>query len=386
MKQRPRRYITDSEMSLIWDRWEKGESLNAIARNLGRYHSAVQGALARTGGIRPAPRRRSRLALSLAEREEISRGIVAGHSIRTIASQLGRAPSTVSREIRRNGGQRRYRGNKADEAAWQRAHRPKTCKLAANYALAHIVAEKLQLEWSPDQVGGWLKYTYPDDEHYQVSHETIYKTLFIQARGALKKELLQYLRRPRAMRRSRHHTQKTSDHGRITNTVSIRERPAEVEDRAVPGHWEGDLLCGSNNSQIATLVERHTRLVMLVRVPSKDTKTVVDALIKQSHKLPRELYKSLTWDRGKEMADHTRFSLDTDIKVYFCDPQSPWQRGSNENTNGLLRQYFPKGMDLSNVHQNRLNAVARRLNERPGKTLQYRTPAERFAQCVASTG
>ena len=386
MKQRPRRYITDSEMSLIWDRWEKGESLNAIARDLGRYHSAVQGALARTGGIRPAPRRRSRLALSLAEREEISRGIVAGHSIRTIASQLGRAPSTVSREIRRNGGQRRYRGNKADEAAWQRAHRAKTCKLAANYALAHIVAEKLQLEWSPDQIAGWLKYTYPDDEHYQVSHETIYKTLFIQARGALKKELLQYLRRPRAMRRSRHHTQKTSDHGRITNTVSIRERPAEIEDRAVPGHWEGDLLCGSNNSQIATLVERHTRLVMLVRVPSKDTKTVIDALIKQSHKLPRELYKSLTWDRGKEMADHTRFSLDTDIKVYFCDPQSPWQRGSNENTNGLLRQYFPKGMDLSNVHQNRLNAVARRLNERPRKTLQYRTPAERFAQCVASTG
>jgi len=386
MKQRPRRYITDSEMSLIWDRWEKGESLNAIARDLGRYHSAVQGALARTGGIRPAPRRRSRLALSLAEREEISRGIVAGHSIRTIASQLGRAPSTVSREIRRNGGQRRYRGNKADEAAWQRSHRPKTCKLAANYALAHIVAEKLQLEWSPDQIAGWLKYTYPDDEHYQVSHETIYKTLFIQARGALKKELLQYLRRPRAMRRSRHHTQKTSDHGRITNTVPISERPAEVEDRAVPGHWEGDLLCGSNNSQIATLVERHTRLVMLVRVPSKDTKTVVDALIKQSHKLPRELYKSLTWDRGKEMADHTRFSLDTDIKVYFCDPQSPWQRGSNENTNGLLRQYFPKGMDLSNVHQNRLNAVARRLNERPRKTLQYRTPAERFAQCVASTG
>ena len=386
MKQRPRRYITDSEMSLIWDRWEKGESLNAIARDLGRYHSAVQGALARTGGIRPAPRRRSRLALSLAEREEISRGIVAGHSIRTIASQLGRAASTVSREIRRNGGQRRYRGNKADEAAWQRAHRPKICKLAANYALAHIVAEKLQLEWSPDQIAGWLKYTYPDDEHYQVSHETIYKTLFIQARGALKKELLQYLRRPRAMRRSRHHTQKTGDHGRITNTVSIRERPAEVEDRAVPGHWEGDLLCGSNNSQIATLVERHTRLVMLVRVPSKDTKTVIDALIKQSHKLPRELYKSLTWDRGKEMADHTRFSLDTDIKVYFCDPQSPWQRGSNENTNGLLRQYFPKGMDLSNVHQNRLNAVARRLNERPRKTLQYRTPAERFAQCVASTG
>ena len=188
------------------------------------------------------------------------------------------------------------------------------------------------------------------------------------------------------MRRSRHHTQKTADHGRITNTVSIRERPASVEDRAVPGHCEGDLISGTNNSQIATLVERHTRYVMLVRVKSKDTETVINALIKHAHKLPRELYKSLTWDRGKEMADHKRFSLDTDIKVYFCDPQSPWQRGSNENTNGLLRQYFPKGMDLSNVHQNRLNAVARRLNERPRKTLKYRTPAERFSQCVASTG
>jgi IS30 family transposase len=321
----------------------------------------------------------------LAEREEISRGVVVGQSLRWIAASLGRAPSTISREINRNGGRRCYRANKADQAAWDRAHRGKTCKLVENPALACIVAEKLQLEWSPDQIAGWLKNTYPDDENDQVSHETIYKTLFIQTRGALKKELLQYLRKPRAMRRSQHHTQKTKDHGRISNTVSIRERPAEVEDRAVPGHWEGDLLCGSNNSQIATLVERHTRLVMLVRVPSKNTKTVIDALIKQAHKLPRELYKSLTWDRGKEMADHERFSLDTDIKVYFCDPQSPWQRGSNENTNGLLRQYFPKGMDLSKVHQNRLNAVARRLNERPRKTLEYRTPAERFAQCVAST-
>jgi IS30 family transposase len=321
----------------------------------------------------------------MAEREEISRGVVAGFSLRFIAGLLNRAASTVSREIKRNGGRRQYRACKADEAAWDRAHRAKRCKLALSPALATIVAEKLQLEWSPDQIAGWLKSTYPDDESYQVSHETIYKSLFVQTRGVLKKELIQYLRKPRAMRRSRHHTQKTKDHGRISNTVSIRERPAEAEDRAVPGHWEGDLLCGSNNSQIATLVERHSRLVMLVRVPSKDTKTVIDALIKQAHKLPRELYKSLTWDRGKEVADHQRFSLDTGIKVYFCDPQSPWQRGSNENTNGLLRQYFPKGMDLSNVHQNRLNAVARRLNERPRKTLQYRTPAERFAQCVAST-
>ena len=255
-----------------------------------------------------------------------------------------------------------------------------------NRALARIVAKKLRGLWSPEQIAGWLKHAYPDDENYQVSHETIYRSLFIQARGALKKELLQHLRRTRVMRRSRHHTQKTDTHGRITGTVSIRERPASVEDRAVPGHWEGDLLIGSHNSQIATLVERHTRYVMLIRVKSKDTKTVINALIKHAHKLPRELYKSLTWDRGKEMADHQRFSLDTDIKVYFCDPRSPWQRGSNENTNGLLRQYFPKGMDLSNVHQNKLNAVARQLNERPRKTLDFRTPAERFNQCVASAG
>jgi len=386
MKQRPRMYYTEANKSLMWDRWQKGESLNSIAKLFDRHHSAIQGILSRSGGIRPPQRRRSRRTLTLAEREEISRGVVAGLSLRSIAASLGRAPSTISREINRNGGRRQYRASNADQAAWDRAHRPKTCKLAQNRALAHIVAEKLQLQWSPRQIAGWLKYPYSDDETYQVSHETIYRTLFIQARGALKKELLQHLRRTRAMRRSRHHTQKTDNHGRITDAVSIRERPAEAEDRAVPGHWEGDLLCGSNNSQIATLVERHTRLVMLVRVPSKDTKTVINALIRQAHKLPRELYKSLTWDRGKEMADHKRFTLATDIKVYFCDPQQPWQRGSNENTNGLLRQYFPKGMDLSNVHQNRLNAVARRLNERPRETLNFRTPAERFSQCVASTG
>ena len=386
MKQRPRRYFTEADKALMWDRWQAGDSLHASARLFDRGHSSVQRVLGETGGIRPAPRCRSGRSLSLAEREEISRGVAAGQSLRSIAASLGRAPSTVSREINRNGGRRRYRANKADEAAWQRAHRPKTCKLAQNRALARIVASKLQCRWSPRQIAGWLKRTYPDDENFQVSHETIYLTLFIQARGALKKELLKHLRRTRGMRRSRHHTQKTTSHGRITDTVSIRERPAEVEDRAVPGHWEGDLLCGSNNSQIATLVERHTRLVMLVRVPNKDTKTVIDALIKQAHKLPRELYKSLTWDRGKEMADHKRFSLATDIDVYFCDPQQPWQRGSNENTNGLLRQYFPKGMDLSNIHQNRLNAVARQLNERPRETLQFYSPAEKFNECVALTG
>ena len=386
MKQRPRIYYSSEQKNLMWDRWQAGDSLHEIARLFERGHSSVRGVFSETGGIRPRPRGRSRLALTPLEREEISRGMVAGQSLRSIAASLGRAPSTVSREIHRNGGRRQYRASKADRAAWDRARRPQTCKLVEDRALAGIVARKLRGLWSPEQIAGWLKYAYPDKENYQVSHETIYKSLFIQARGALKKELLQHLRRTRAMRRSRHHTQKTATHGRITGTVSIRERPASVEDRAVPGHWEGDLIIGSNNSQIATLVERHTRYVMLVKVPSKDTKTVINALIKHAHKLPREVYKSLTWDRGKEMADHQRFSLDTDIKVYFCDPQSPWQRGSNENTNGLLRQYFPKGMDLSNVHQNKLNAVARQLNERPRKTLDFRTPAERFNQCVASTG
>jgi IS30 family transposase len=377
---------TEADKALMWERWQKGESLNAIARDFGRAHTSVRHILLRTGGIRPPPRRRSRLALTVSEREEISRGLVAGHSIRSIACALGRAPSTISRELKRNGGREGYRASPAEQAAWDRARRPKACKLAKRPDLARRVAEKLQLEWSPRQIAGWLKRAYPHDETLQVSHETIYRTLFIQARGALKKELLQHLRRSRGMRRSRHHTQKTPDHGRITGTVSIRERPAEAEDRAVPGHWEGDLLFGSHNSQIATLVERHSRYVMLVKVPSKDTETVINALIRQAHKLPRELYKSLTWDRGSEMADHKRFSLATDIQVYFCDPQQPWQRGSNENTNGLLRQYFPKGMDLSGIHQNRLNAVARRLNERPRETLDFETPAERFNQCVASIG
>jgi len=386
MKYRSRIYYSADQKNLMWDRWQAGDSLHEIARLFDRSHGSVAGILRKTGGIRPRPRSRSRLSLTLAEREEISRGMVAGQSLRSIAVSLGRAPSTVSREINRNGGRQHYRANLADKEAWNRALRPKTCKLVHNRALAGIVAKKLRGLWSPEQIAGWLKYTYPDDENFQVSHETIYRSLFIQARGALKKELLQHLRHTRTMRRGRSHTQKTATHGRIKDTVSIRERPASVEDRAVPGHWEGDLIIGSHNSQIATLVERRTRYVMLVRVPSKDTKTVINALIKHAHKLPRELYKSLTWDRGKEMADHRRFSLDTDINVYFCDPRSPWQRGSNENTNGLLRQYFPKGMDLSNIHQNRLNAVARQLNERPRKTLDFRTPAERFNQCVASTG
>ena len=386
MKQRRRIYYTDTQKALMWERWRTGESLQQIAQLFDRNHSSVQRILAETGGIQPKQRHRSRLALTLAEREEISRLVIAGDSIRAIANQLGRAPSTISRELKRNGGMPGYRANNADELAWERARRPQICKLVRNRELAQVVASKLQLQWSPEQIAGWLKHVYAVNRDYQVSHETIYRSLYIQARGALKKELLEHLRRSRAMRRSRHHTMKTDDHGRICDTVPISERPATVDDRAIPGHWEGDLLFGSANSQIATLVERQSRFVMPVKVGSKDTETVINALIRHAGKLPQELYKSLTWDRGKEMADHTRFTVATDITVYFCDPQSPWQRGSNENTNGLLRQYFPKGIDLSAYSQAKLNAVARRLNERPRKTLDFDTPAERFHQFVASTG
>lgn len=386
MNRRPRIYYTESQKALMWEHWQKGDSLQQIAQLFDRNHSSIERILAETGGIRPAPRRRSRLALTLAEREEISRAVAAGKSIRSIANSLRRAPSTISREIHRNGGEERYRAAQAEQAAWERARRPKPYKLVVNRALARMVAARLRLLWSPEQIAGWLKHTYPNDECFQVSHETIYRSLFIQARGALKKELLAHLRRTRIMRRSRHHTQKSDNHGRILDTVSISERPATVEDRAVPGHWEGDLLFGSKNSQIATLVERQTRYVMLVKIGGKDTETVVNALIKHARKLPEELYQSLTWDRGKEMAGHKRFTLATDIQVYFCDPHHPWQRGSNENTNGLLRQYFPKGIDLSSYSQAKLNAIARQLNERPRKTLNYETPAQRFHQSVASIG
>jgi IS30 family transposase len=386
MVYRTRIKYTAQQKADIWDRWQRGESLCSIGRSFDRPSSSIFNMLAPTGGIRPPPRQRSRLALTPAEREEISRGLACRLSLRTIATKLGRSPSTISRELHRNGGATGYRAVKADQAAWDRARRPKRCKLAANRSLSKTVAAKLRLQWSPQQIAGWLKCEYPEDESHQVSHETIYRSLFIQARGVLKKELQQHLRTQRAIRRSKHASQKRDGHGQILNMVSIRERPASVEDRAVPGHWEGDLIAGSNNSYIATLVERHTRYVMLAKVKNKDTESVVSALIKQAMKLPNELYKSLTWDRGKELADHQRFTLATDIKVYFCDPSSPWQRGSNENTNRLLRQYFPKGTDLSVHSQTKLNAIAQRLNERPRKTLEYETPAERFNACVASIG
>jgi len=386
MLRKKRRWYTAAERSEMWDRWQNGESLNAIARAFETSHSAISKNFDRFGGIRPPDRQRSRLALTLSEREEISRGVVSGLSLRRIARQLDRAPSTISREINRNGGLKRYRANHADHAAWDRAHRPKPCKLAGNLQLRRIIADKLKRRWSPEQIAGWLKKAHAGNEKLQVSHETIYRSLFIQARGVLKKELLQYLRTKRIMRTPQKTSMKGQGMGQITDAVSIRERPASAEDRAVPGHWEGDLICGSKNSFIATLVERQTRYVMLAKVSGKETEAVVNALIKQAKKLPNELYKSLTWDRGKEMADHQRFTLDTDIQVYFCDPKSPWQRGSNENTNRLLRQYLPQGTDLSLHSQARLNAIARQLNERPRKTLEYETPAERFNACVASTG
>jgi len=381
-----RRYCTAAESAQIWDRWQRGEGLKSIGRVFGKSSGSIFSHLMPFGGIRPRPRRRSRLALTLVESEQISRGLVNGDSLRLIATRLARAASTVSREITRNGGLVQYRAAVSEKRAWARALRPKLCKLATHRPLRKVVARLLRRNWSPQQIAGWLRRKHPDEEAFWVSHETIYRSLFVQARGVLKKELVEHLRSHRPIRRSRHATAKADLRGRIPDTVSIRERPAEAEDRAVPGHWEGDLLCGSANSYLVTLVERQTRFVMIAKIANRDTHSVVNALIKQAKQLPEQLYRSLTWDRGMELTDHKRFTLATDVAVYFCDPQSPWQRGSNENTNRLLRQYFPKRTDLSVHSQTRLNNIARELNERPRKTLDYETPAERFQACVASTG
>src|SRR5258707_6598507 len=372
------RGFTASEKTEVWDRWQRGESLKAIGRAFGKLSSSIYFQVSGQGDIRPAPGRRSLLALTLSEREEISRGIAVNRSARSMAGLLGRSPSTVSREISRNGGYDRYRAALADENAWKRARRPKRCKLATNPRLRQAVASKLRLNWAPEQTAGWLKRAHPEGERYHVSHEAIYRSLFVQARGVLKKELLCHLRSKRTIRRSKEAGLHGDGRGQIKDPVSIRQRPAAVDDRAVPGHWEGDLLSGSKNSYIATLVERHTRYVMLAKVANKDTRSVVSALIKQARKLPSELYKSLTWDRGKELADHRRFTLTTNIDVYFCDPQSPWQRGSNENTNGLLRQYFPKGTDLSVHSQAYLNKVAHQLDQLPPWDLQFLIPKARL--------
>lgn len=384
MNRRKRIIYTAEQRALMWDRYQQGDSLADIARLFGRFHSSIERVIAETGGIRPPERKRSNRCLSLSEREEISRGLVANESIRSIAARLSRSPSTISREIHRNGGYHHYRATQADKATWRRAKRPKPCKLLCNKPLSRMVAQKLKKQWSPQQISGWLKKLYSSESFY-VSHETIYKTLYIQARGALKKELVQCLRTQRVKRRSKHSSRKGLGQGKIVDAVPISERPASVEDRAIPGHWEGDLIEGSSNSYVATLVERHSRYVMLAKVTDKKTATVIAALVKQSKKLPSELYKSLTWDRGCEMNDHKKFTIATDIQIYLCDPQSPWQRGSNENTNRLLRQYLPKGTDLSVHSQTKLNAIARQLNERPRKTLDYETPADRFNLCVAAT-
>jgi IS30 family transposase len=380
----PRRCLSAAQRDELWRSWQAGQSLSRIAASLGRPYSTVREAICTAGGFAPAPHRRSTRVLSLTEREEISRGLCAQLTLRQIAARLKRAPSTVSREITRHGGGQLYRATRADRAAWHNARRPKRCRLAVHRRLREQVVGKLALQWSPEQIAHWLVERFPSDKSMRVSHETIYRSLFIQARGALKRELTAHLRSQRRMRQAR--KAERAGQGQILQALSIRERPAEAEDRAVPGHWEGDLLCGAKHSQIATLVERHSRFVMLVKIPAKDTSSVVRALSRQVRALPVHLRRSLTWDRGLELAEHRRFTLATQVQVYFCDPRSPWQRGSNENTNGLLRQYFPKSTDLSGYSQAYLNRIARRLNERPRKTLGFRTPADKLNDTVASTG
>jgi IS30 family transposase len=385
MIERKRRGLSAEQKAELWKRWKEGQSLNAIGRALGKDHVVIHFILARHGGIAPPLRRRSLRALTLAEREDISRGIASGCSIREIARGLHRAVSTVSREMLRHGGRAQYRASEADSQVWESALRPKPCLLSLHGELKEIVASKLIQDWSPKQISGWLKAEYPNDQSMHVSHETIYRSLFIQARGALKQELVRHLRSQRRIRRSRHSSVHGHSRGQIVDAISIRERPAEVEDRAVPGHWEGDLLRGARHSHVATLVERHSRFCMLVKVPGKDTATVVAALSQHVQKLPATLRRSLTWDRGLEMAQHKSFTMATNVQVYFCDPQSPWQRGSNENTNGLLRQYLPKTADLSRFSQSELGEIALRLNTRPRQTLGFQTPADKLQASVAST-
>lgn len=382
---RPGRHstVTGAQREEFWRRYKGGEAVLWISRELGQRASNLYRVLQASGGIEPPPRTRSPRVLNLAEREEISRGIAAGDSFRAIAKRLHRAVSTVSQEVARHGGRGRYRAAQADSAAWESARRPKPCLLMKNRPLQHIVTAKLKQDWSPQQIAAWLRDRYPGNPEMWVSHETIYRSLFVQARGALKKELMSHLRSRRSFRRPRHAVDgRRGD--RIANAISIRERPAEVEDRAVPGHWEGDLVEGTRGTFIATLVERRSRYVILVKLSDKRTDVVVDALVKAVRKLPTALRKSLTWDRGSELADHAKFTVATDVKVYFCDPYSPWQRGSNENTNGLLRQYYPKGTDLSAVSQVQLDIVARKLNTRPRKTLDWKTPAYIFGTSVST--
>jgi IS30 family transposase len=383
------RRFTRQQVTELWTRWHEGQTLGEISEALAISSAGSSRVVTAGGGIRPGPPTRRLDALTLAEREVIERGLAVKRSHREIAGTLGRAPSTISREIARNGARtaqhRGYQAATAEERAWRAARRPKVCRLAQYPALCTAVAAKLRLDWSPRQIAAWLGQTYPEDPTMQVSAETIYQSLYVQARGVLRAELTAHLRRGASIRHSRRSQQRARPGG-IVGAISISARPAESADRAVPGHWEGDLLTGAQSSYIATLVERSSRYVMLVKVPSKDSGLVARALGRRVRTLPAALKASLTWDRGSELAQHAQFTLATKVAVYFCDPRSPWQRGSNENTNGLLRQYFPKGTDLAQYSQRQLDAVAARLNTRPRQTLDWQTPAARFASYVALTG
>ncbi len=376
------RRLSESEKFEIWDRFEAGESLRSISRRLGRPPSTIRTHVVSLRFRRPLPAAEwSPVRLSLSEREEISRGLAADESLRGIARRLGRAASTVSREVAGNGGRRKYRAGVAHRASRHRAQRPKPAKLATDLRLQAVVEEKLELWWSPRQISRWLVEAYPGDEEMRVSHETIYQSLFIQGKGALRKELWRCLRTGRATRRPQGRPASTK--GQIRDMVMISERPAEVEDRAVPGHWEGDLLMGKRQTAIGTLVERWSRYVMLFALPDGNTAEAVRvALAATVQRLPEHLWESLTWDQGKEMAQHTQFTVDTGVQVYFCDPNSPWQRGTNENTNGLLRQYFPKGTDMSQLTQDDLDQAAYSLNTRPRQTLNWMTPSHKLAEAL----
>lgn len=391
-----RRRLSREERARVWRQWRDGVSLEAIQAGLAVSVSGVYGEIVARGGIAPVPRCRAARTLGLVERRLLAQwgvGKPGGVTMREAGRRLGRAASTISREISRNGSRtattRHYDAEIADARAWTRGQRPKPCVLATRPALCTLVAEQLRADWSPVQISAWLRMTYPNDPEMRVSAETIYRSLYVQTRGVLRRELTAHLRRGRSIRRSRGRAPKERL-GAIVDGISIAERPAAVEDRAIPGHWEGDLLSGTKNSHVATLVERASRFVMLVRVGSgKDSTRVVDALIDAAHQLPDGLMASLTWDRGSELAQHRRFSVATDVAVYFCDPRSPWQRGSNENTNGLLRQYFPRGMDLGETTQVELDQVALKLNTRPRQTLGWATPAaalSRLMRGAALTG
>ena len=371
-KIRARSYRTKFDRNELWRRWRKGESTHDIAAAVGCNSGTVSWHVRYYGGIEPPARLRAKGQLTLAEREEISRGVAAGRSLRQIAAGLNRAPSTIAREIKRNGGLKAYRAESAEQAAWARARRPKPCLLERNEPLRELVTQRLQEKWSPQQIAQWLRGH--NAAHMKVSHETIYRSLFVQAKATLKQELTQHLRSGKRTRR----TLKRVDNkrGQIIGAVSISQRPAEAADRAVPGHWEGDLIVGANNTYVATLVERRSRYVMLAKLGGKDSMTVVDALIDLVKRLPQDMMRTLTWDRGTELAQHARFTVASDVQVYFCDPRSPWQRGTNENTNGLLRQYLPKTTDLSVYSQEQLDAIARQLNTRPRQTLGWRFPVD----------